>query len=99
MAWTVAFALLGALLFALLIAPVLCSFLFNAEIREWRKPVLEWLNRTYARALDWCFDHMKLTLGLGLLGFGAILFFFVSGIIGSEFLPHLDEGAIWVRGT
>ena len=99
MAWTVAFALLGALVFALLIAPVLCSFLFTAEIKEWRNPVLEWLNRTYARSLDWCFDHMKLTLGLGLLGFGAMLFFFLSGVIGSEFLPHLDEGAIWVRGT
>jgi cobalt-zinc-cadmium resistance protein CzcA len=99
MAWTVAFALLGALVFALLIAPVLCSFLFTAEIKEWRNPVLEWLNRTYARSLDWCFDHMKLTLGLGLVGFGAILFFFLSGVIGSEFLPHLDEGAIWVRGT
>src|SRR5271165_2053804 len=99
MAWTVAFALFGALVFALLIAPVLCSFLFSAEIKEWRNPVLEWLNRTYGRSLDWCFDHMKLTLGLGLLGFGAILFFFLSGVIGSEFLPHLDEGAIWVRGT
>src|SRR5271169_5720780 len=83
MAWTVAFALFGALVFALLIAPVLCSFLFSAEIKEWRNPVLEWLNRTYARSLDWCFDHMKLTLGLGLLGFGAILFFFLSGVIGS----------------
>ena len=49
MAWTVAFALLGALIFALLIAPVLCSLLFNAEIKEWRNPVLEWLNRNYAR--------------------------------------------------
>ena len=99
MAWTVAFALLGALVFALLIAPVLCSFLFGTKIKEWRNPVLEWLNRSYSRSLDWCFDHMKLTLGLGLIGFAAILFFALSGIIGSEFLPHLDEGAIWVRGT
>ncbi|HYM76996.1 MAG TPA: CusA/CzcA family heavy metal efflux RND transporter [Candidatus Dormibacteraeota bacterium] len=99
MAWTVAFALLGALVFALFVAPVLCSFLFNQEIREWRNPVLEWLNRTYARTLDWCFDHMKFTLGMGVLGLGVMLFFALSGIIGSEFLPHLDEGAIWVRGT
>ena len=99
MAWTVAFALLGALVFALLIAPVLCSYLFSGTMKEWRNPVLERLNRSYGRTLDWCFDHMKLTLGLGLLGGGVILFFAFSGIIGSEFLPHLDEGAIWVRGT
>ena len=99
MAWTVAFALLGALVFALLIAPVLCSYLFSGTMKEWRNPVLEWLNRSYGRMLDWCFDHMKLTLGLGLLCAGVILFFAFSGIIGSEFLPHLDEGAIWVRGT
>ena len=99
MAWTVAFALLGALVFALLIAPVLCSYLFSGTMKEWRNPVLEWLNRSYGRTLDRCFDHMKLTLGLGLSCAGVILFFAFSGIIGSEFLPHLDEGAIWVRGT
>src|SRR5258708_4385510 len=49
MAWTVAFALLGALVFALFIAPVLCSYLFSSEIKEWRNPVLEWLNRNYGR--------------------------------------------------
>src|SRR6202034_895187 len=99
MAWTVAFALLGALIFALFIAPVLCNFLFSREIKEWRNPVLEWLNRSYGRSLDWCFDHMKLTLGMGLLALGVMIFMATSGIIGSEFLPHLDEGAIWVRGT
>src|SRR5690348_2097307 len=99
MAWTVAFALLGALVFALFIAPVLCNYFFSRELKEWRNPVLEWVNQSYSRSLDWCFDHMKLTLGLGLAGFGLILFFALSGIIGSEFLPHLDEGAIWVRGT
>ncbi len=99
MAWTVAFALLGALVFALFVAPVLCSILFSREIREWRNPVLEWLNRNYSRLLDWCFGHMKLTLSMGLLALALMLFLAMSGIIGSEFLPHLDEGAIWVRGT
>ncbi len=99
MAWTVAFALLGALIFALLIAPVLCSFLFQDEIKEWRNPALEWLNRTYGRTLDWCFDHTKLTLGLGVVALALVLFFAFGGVIGSEFLPHLDESAIWVRGT
>src|SRR6266446_3261553 len=99
MAWTVAFALVGALLFALLIAPVLCSLLFKGEIKEWRNPVLQWLQEHYGRLLDWCFDHLKLTLGLGLAALGFMLFIGFGGVIGSEFLPHLDEGAIWVRGT
>ena len=99
MAWTVAFALLGALLFALLIAPVLCTLLFKDEIREWRNPVFHWLQERYGRQLDWCFDHMKLTLGLGIAALAVMLFLGFGGVIGSEFLPHLDEGAIWVRGT
>jgi heavy metal efflux system protein len=99
MAWTVAFALLGALLFALLIAPVLCTLLFKEEIKEWRNPIFHWLQEHYGRQLDWCFNHLKLTLGLGVAAFAAMLFLGFSGVIGSEFLPHLDEGAIWVRGT
>ena len=70
MAWTVAFALLGALLFALLIAPVLCTFLFKDQIKEWRNPIFHWLQERYGRLLEWCFDHLKLTLGVGLGGFG-----------------------------
>jgi cobalt-zinc-cadmium resistance protein CzcA len=99
MAWTVAFALLGALLFALLIAPVLCTILFKDGIREWRNPVFHWMQEHYSRLLDWCFDHQKFTLAMGLGALSLMLFFAFSGIIGSEFLPHLDEGAIWVRGT
>ena len=99
MAWTVAFALLGALLFALLIAPVLCSLFFKEDIKEWRNPLLHFLYDRYARVLDWCFDNLKLTLGMGAAALGVMLLLGFSGIIGSEFLPHLDEGAIWVRGT
>ena len=99
MAWTVAFALLGALLFALLIAPTLCSFLFKGEMREWRNPVLHFVQERYSRTLNWCFDHLKLALGMGLGAMALMLFLGLSGIVGSEFLPHLDEGAIWARGT
>jgi heavy metal efflux system protein len=99
MAWTVAFALLGALLFALLIAPVLCTLLFKDNIKEWRNPVFHWLQEHYTRLLDWCFDHLKFTLGMGIVALVAMLFLAFGGVIGSEFLPHLDEGAIWVRGT
>ena len=99
MAWTVAFALLGALLFALIIAPVLCTLLLKDNITEWRNPLLHFLQGRYGRTLDWCFDHLKVTLGLGLAALAVMLFLALSGIIGSEFLPHLDEGAIWARGT
>jgi heavy metal efflux system protein len=100
MAWTVAFALLGALLFALLIAPVLCHLVFReGKVTEWRNPMLSILQSAYRRTLSWCFDHMKFTLGLGVAALAFTLFLFFSGIVGSEFLPHLDEGAIWVRGT
>jgi heavy metal efflux system protein len=99
MAWTVAFALLGALIFALLIAPVLCTLLFKNEIKEWRNPVFHWLQEQYARLLDWCLDHLRFTLGMGVAALVVMLFLGFGGVIGSEFLPHLDEGAIWVRGT
>ena len=99
MAWTVAFALLGALLFALLIAPVLCSMLFKHGIKEWQNPALRWLQEGYGRTLDWCFEHLKLPLAAGVAALALMLFLGFSGIIGSEFLPHLDEGAVWVRGT
>jgi heavy metal efflux system protein len=99
MAWTVSFALLGALLFALLIAPVLCSLVFKSDIKEWHNPLLHFLQERYAQTLDWCFDHLKLTLALGAAALVVMLLVGFSGIIGSEFLPHLDEGAIWVRGT
>src|ERR1700756_2328277 len=88
MAWTVAFALLGALLFALIIAPVLCTLLFRENITEWHNPVLHFLQNRYSHTLDWCFDHLKVTLGLGVAAAALMLFLALSGIIGSEFLPH-----------
>jgi cobalt-zinc-cadmium resistance protein CzcA len=99
MSWTVAFALLGALLFALIIAPVLTSFIFRPGMREWPNPVLEWLKRQYRRSLTWCFRWRWVVLAGGLAIAGATVFLMTSGVIGSEFLPHLDEGAIWARGT
>ena len=74
MAWTVAFALLGALLFALLIAPVLCTFLFEGEMKEWRNPVFLWLQESYGDLLEWCFDRLRFTLGLGVMALAVMLF-------------------------
>ncbi len=99
MAWTVAFALLGALLFSIVVAPVLASFAFAKGAREWENPVMTYVLRLYRDALRWAIRHRAITVGscLILVAFGNYLAF--GGLIGSEFLPHLDEGAMWVRGT
>jgi cobalt-zinc-cadmium resistance protein CzcA len=99
MAWTVAFALLGALLFSILIAPVLASFAFRKGAKEWRNPIMEYSVEHYRSAVRWAIRRRGLVLGVGLVGFLFTLFLAFSGVIGSEFLPHLDEGALWVRGT
>ena len=99
MALTVAFALLGALLFSILIAPVLSSVFFRKGVREWRNPVMSFLTARYATNLRWAIRHRWITLSVGLAALGASAYLAFSGVIGSEFLPHLDEGAIWARGT
>jgi cobalt-zinc-cadmium resistance protein CzcA len=99
MAWTVAFALLGALIFSMLLAPVLSSILFRKNAREWRNPVLTLLTDGYRKAVRWAIEARWLTVGIGLLSLVGVIYLAFSGVIGSEFLPHLDEGAIWVRGT
>ncbi len=99
MAWTVAFALLGALLFSILIAPVLASFAFAKGAKEWHNPVMHFLTERYRVAVRWAIRHRAVTVGVCvfMVALGGYLVF--SGAIGSEFLPHLDEGALWVRGT
>src|SRR5580698_9333258 len=99
MAWTVAFALLGSLVFSMLLAPVLASFVFRKGASEWRNPVLQWLTAQYRRLVIWHIDRARLTIGGAVLALIASAILVWSGVIGSEFLPHLDEGAIWVRGT
>jgi cobalt-zinc-cadmium resistance protein CzcA len=99
MAWTVGFALLGAMIFSIIIAPVLASIFFRRGAREWENPVLYWITKRYRILLTWAIDKRALTVGIALAGFALAIFLAFSGVIGSEFLPHLDEGAIWARGT
>jgi cobalt-zinc-cadmium resistance protein CzcA len=99
MAWTVAFALLGALMFSMLVAPALASVFFRKDAKQWRNPVMEFLSSRYRSAVSWASSQRWVTVGVALGTLGAAMFLAFSGVIGSEFLPHLDEGAIWVRGT
>jgi heavy metal efflux system protein len=99
MAWTVAFALLGALVFSMLVAPVLSSFFFSKGVKEWHNPVMEFLKRRYRVSAKWAIEHRLITVGVAVLSLAFAVYLAVGGVIGSEFLPHLDEGALWVRGT
>jgi cobalt-zinc-cadmium resistance protein CzcA len=99
MAWTVAFALLGAMTFSILVAPVLASFLFRRGVKETHNQVLAFLTEQYRRRLRWCVGHRTFTVGVGVACLVVTLFLGFSGVIGAEFLPHLDEGSIWARGT
>jgi len=99
MAWTVAFALLGALLFSLLVAPVLSALLFSKGTREWHNPLMTWLTARYRKSVSWAMEHRPVTVGAAVFGLVLAIYLTVSGVVGSEFLPHLDEGSLWVRGT
>jgi heavy metal efflux system protein len=99
MAWTVAFALLGALTFSIILAPVLASMFFGKGAKEWHNPVMEYLRKRYRRGVTWTIHHRWFTLGVGVCSLVLGMFLAFSGVIGSEFLPHLDEGSLWVRGS
>jgi cobalt-zinc-cadmium resistance protein CzcA len=99
MAWTVTFALLGALGFAIMVAPVMAAFLFRNGAKEWQNPIMHWLIVRYRVAVRAAIEHRYTTVGIAAILFGIAVYLTVGGPIGSEFLPHLDEGSIWVRGT
>jgi cobalt-zinc-cadmium resistance protein CzcA len=99
MAWTVAFALLGAIIFSMLIAPALASLFFPKGTREWHNPVMAWLTKAYRQALRAAIRFRYVTVAIGAAGLVVAIYLWLGGVIGSEFLPHLDEGALWVRGT
>ena len=99
MAWTVAFALIGALMFSILVAPVLATIVFRKEIRPWENPVVGLITRGYRRGLTWSVHHRWAMAGVAAGAVGCSLFLLYSGLIGAEFLPHLDEGSIWAFGT
>ena len=97
MADTMTFALLGSLLCALTLLPVLCSYFLSQRIREPRMVLYEWVRGGYGWLLGRCLRNRLLTVAVVLAIFGSSLL--LIPLIGGEFMPHLDEGALWVRAT
>ncbi|WP_343604105.1 CusA/CzcA family heavy metal efflux RND transporter [Fluviicola sp.] len=104
MALTLAFAVIGSMLAALTFIPVLVSFVYNKAIsspdksfKEHKNIVLSFLEKSYSKTLDKLLKHYKKTV---LIGFGVVLVLIGFGMkLGSEFLPELDEGSIFLRGN
>ena len=99
MAWTVTFALLGALLFSIILAPVLASYVFRKGAHAWDNPIVKWITTSYERTLSWIVVRRPVVLASAVVVFALTGYLGFAGVIGSEFLPHLDEGSIWARGT
>ena len=99
MAWTVAFALLGAMTFSILIIPVLASMFFSRGIGERRNRAMDFLAEGYRKRLRWTIEHRWVVAGIAIVAVAGTVYLGFGGVIGAEFLPHLDEGAIWARGT
>jgi cobalt-zinc-cadmium resistance protein CzcA len=97
MADTMIFALIGSLIVTLTLLPVLCSWLMHSGVRERRNAIFERIRSNYTRGLDYCLARPRETVAAsaGLLLASLLLF----AAVGAEFMPHLDEGALWVRAT
>jgi cobalt-zinc-cadmium resistance protein CzcA len=97
MADTMSFALIGSLILALTLVPVMAAYWFRKGVKEKTNRAYEWFKREYASELNWCLDRPKLTMLIAAAIFVATLL--LVPYIGGEFMPHLDEGALWVRAT
>jgi cobalt-zinc-cadmium resistance protein CzcA len=98
LAWTIGFALLGSLIITLTLIPLLCSLLLNKNVRERHNPVVEGLTNIYRPALQWAIRKPRTIIGIAVSSLILSLYVF-SVHIGSEFLPQLDEGSIYVRAS
>jgi cobalt-zinc-cadmium resistance protein CzcA len=97
MADTMVFALIGSLIVTLTLLPVLCAWFMRSGVRERRNAAFEYIKSTYTKGLDYCLAHPWATTCASALVLAASLLLIPR--IGAEFMPHLDEGALWVRAT
>jgi cobalt-zinc-cadmium resistance protein CzcA len=97
MAFTVCYALLGSMLLALTLIPVLATYLFRSAPKSWENPVVTWLHARYGRLLEATIDHpWRVVGGAAAVVAGAIG---IAALLGTEFLPQLDEGVLWIRAN
>ncbi|HZZ69027.1 MAG TPA: CusA/CzcA family heavy metal efflux RND transporter [Phenylobacterium sp.] len=97
MADTMIFGLIGSLVATLVLLPVLCAWFMRKGVQERRNRPFEWVKERYAKGLDFCLAHRWGTLGAAsIVLVGALL---LIPAVGAEFMPQLDEGALWVRAT
>ncbi len=95
LAYTIMFHLLGSLIFTLTLIPVMISMMLNKNTRERHNPIIQGVIQLNFKFFNWGFNHKKLSLGIAcsiLIGACCCI-----PMMGSEFLPHLDEGALWVK--
>ncbi|MCX8472401.1 MAG: CusA/CzcA family heavy metal efflux RND transporter [Sediminibacterium sp.] len=95
LAYTLGFALLGALIFTLTLVPVLSHILLNKNVKEKHNPFVNFWNRIVEKGFSWTFNHKKITLVAAITIIAII--FFSTKFLGTEFLPQLNEGALWVE--
>jgi len=97
MAFTVCAALVGSMLIALTLIPVLSTYLFRHGARSWNNPLFQWTYNGYVYLLQRTVPRSGLVVVIaGIVVAGA---FAIAGLLGTEFLPQLDEGVIWVRAN
>jgi len=97
MAFTVCFALFGSMLLALTLIPVLATYLFRNAPKSWENPLVTWLHHRYARLLEATVDRpWRVVMGAGAVVAAAGV---VAALLGTEFLPQLDEGVLWIRAN
>ena len=95
LAYTLGFALLGALIFTLTLVPVLCHIFLNKNVKEKHNPFVNFWNRWVEKGFAWTFKHKVKTLVASLILIA--ITFASSAFLGTEFLPQLNEGALWVE--
>jgi cobalt-zinc-cadmium resistance protein CzcA len=95
LAYTLGFALLGALIFTLTLVPVLVSILLKKNVREKHNLFVAFIHRVSFAGFNWCFNHAKISVTIAIIILVASLYSFKY--LGVEFLPTLNEGALWVE--
>jgi heavy metal efflux system protein len=95
LAYTLGFALLGALLFTLTLVPALSSVLLRKNVREKHNPVVLFFENGVKKVFKWVYAHKGLSITTAVIVMA--LTFFSARFLGTEFLPELDEGALWVE--